>query len=267
MHQNIIDFHTHAFSDDLAPKAMKALTEQHPEISYFLDGTISSLLKSMDAAGIEKSVICSIATKPKQFQPILDWSLQIQSDRIVPFASVHPADPERDEHIKQVKQAGFKGIKMHPYYQDFYLDDDSMFEYYEQVCKYDLILVMHTGFDIAFEYIRRADPARIMNVAKKFPQLKLITTHLGAWQQWDEVGAGIIGQNVYMEISFALDYLPVDKAKQLFEKHPADYILFGTDSPWRDQQKSLDLLKKLNLDSARMTKILYSNAQRLLSIV
>jgi predicted TIM-barrel fold metal-dependent hydrolase len=267
MCQNIIDFHTHAFSDDLAPKAMKALTQQHPEIPYYLDGTISSLLKSMDAVGIEKSVICSIATKPKQFQPIFDWSLQIQSDRIVPFASVHPADAERNEHIKQVKQAGFKGLKMHPYYQDFYLDEDSMFEYYEQVCKYDLILVMHTGFDIAFEHTRRADPARILNVVKKFPQLKFITTHLGAWQLWDEVDSGIIGQNIYMEISFALEYLAPDKARQLFEKHPADYILFGTDSPWTDQQKTLDLLKKLNLDSARMEKILYSNAQRLLSVV
>jgi uncharacterized protein len=266
MADKIIDFHTHAFSDDLAPKAMNALTAQHPEIPYYLDGTISSLLKSMDAVGIEKSVICSIATKPKQFQPIFDWSLQIQSDRIIPFASVHPADPDRDEHIKQISRSGLKGIKMHPYYQDFYLDSDAMFEYYEQVCKYDLILVMHTGFDIAFEHVRRADPAMIVNVVKKFPQLKLITTHLGAWQQWDEVDSGIIGKNIYMEISFALEYLQPEKAKQLFEKHPADYILFGTDSPRTDQQKTLDLLNNLNLDPARMKKILYTNAQKLLSV-
>ena len=266
MQNEIIDFHTHAFSDDLAPKAMKALTAEHPEIPYFLDGTISSLLKSMDAVGIEKSVICSIATKPKQFQPILDWSLQIQSDRIVPFASVHPADPDRDEHIKQIKQAGFKGIKLHPYYQNFYLDEDLMLEYYEQVCKCDLILVMHTGYDIAFERIRRADPTRIVNVVKKFPQLKLITTHLGAWQQWDEVERDIVGKNIYMEISFALDYLPADKAKQLFESHPADFLLFGTDSPWRSQKETLNLLNRLKLDTQRMDKILRGNAKNLLGI-
>jgi len=28
----------------------------------------------MDRHGIEKSVICSIATKPSQFDPILEWS-------------------------------------------------------------------------------------------------------------------------------------------------------------------------------------------------
>jgi predicted TIM-barrel fold metal-dependent hydrolase len=266
MSQKIIDFHTHAFSDELAPKAMKALVEHHPEIPYYLDGTIGALLKSMDAVGIEKSVICSIATKPKQFQPILDWSLQIRTERIIPFASVHPADTEMAEHIKQIKQAGIKGIKMHPYYQDFYLDDDSMSGFYEQVCKQDLPLVMHTGYDIAFEHIDRAGPGRIVNVMKKFPQLKLITTHFGAWQDWDNVESEIIGKNIYMEISFALDYLEPARAKKMLESHPADYIFFGTDSPWRDQQKTLNLLRKPALDPERMQKILYGNAKKLLSI-
>jgi hypothetical protein len=265
MKNRIIDFHTHAFSDEFAPKAMKALTENHPEIAYYLDSTIGALLKSMDAVGIEKSVICSIATKPKQFQTILDWSLQIQTDRIIPFGSVHPADTEMAEHIKQIKQSGLKGLKMHPYYQDFFLDDDSMSRFYELVCENDLPLVMHTGYDIAFEHIDRAGPERIVNVMKKFPQLKLVTTHFGAWQDWDKVESKIIGKKIYMEISFALDYLEPARAKRMLESHPADYILFGTDSPWTDQRKTLDLLRGLELDSQRLDKILYQNAEKLLS--
>jgi predicted TIM-barrel fold metal-dependent hydrolase len=264
MHEKIIDFHTHAFSDELAPKAMKALGEGCPGVPYYLNGTVSALLKAMDLAGIEKSVICSIATKPKQFKPILDWSLQIKSDRIIPFASVHPADENRNEHIRRVKQSGLKGIKLHPYYQDFFLDADSMLGYYEQVCKNDLILVMHTGYDIAFERIKKAEPARIVNVLKRFPQLKLVTTHLGAWQLWDEVEAEMLGKKIYMEISFALEYLSQDRAKTILENHPEDFILFGTDSPWSDQRKTLNLLEKLNLDTKRMEKILSLNAKKLL---
>ena len=122
----IIDFHTHAFSDDLAPKAIKVISDGCPDLSYHLNGTVSDLLKSMDEVGISRSVICSIATKPKQFAPVFDWSLEIQSDRIIPLASVHPKDEQRDEHIKQVKDAGLKGLKLHPYYQDFYVDEDNM---------------------------------------------------------------------------------------------------------------------------------------------
>ncbi|MDO8303094.1 MAG: hypothetical protein Q7T18_07625, partial [Sedimentisphaerales bacterium] len=87
----IIDFHTHAFPDAIAVRAMQSL--QHGcDIQAQLDGKISSLLASMDSCGIETSVVCSIATKPSQFESILKWSEQIQTERILPFPSVHPDD-------------------------------------------------------------------------------------------------------------------------------------------------------------------------------
>jgi predicted TIM-barrel fold metal-dependent hydrolase len=72
----------------------------------------------------------------------------------------------------------------------------------------------------------------------------------------------LIGKNIYMEISFALDYLDAAMAKKMLETHPADYILFGTDSPWRKQDGTLELLRKLNLEPARMEKILFGNAKK-----
>jgi len=266
MQSEIIDFHTHAFSDNLAARAVKTLSDSCGGISYYSDGTVRDLLKSMDRAGIEKSVVCSIATKPKQFKPILDWSLEVQTDRIIPLASVHPADEERNEHIRQVKNAGLKGIKLHPFYQNFYIDEDSMLSFYEEVCRNDLILTIHTGYDIAFPRIRRADPQKIIKITKRFPELKLITTHFGAWQMWEEVESEMIGKKIYIELSFALDYLPEEKAKAMLEKHPEDFLLFGTDSPWTDQKHTLNLLEKLNLSSWKMEKILTQNAKKLLGM-
>ena len=48
----IIDFHAHAFPDALAERAMPAL-EAEGDIRAALDGKVSSLLRSMDAAGID----------------------------------------------------------------------------------------------------------------------------------------------------------------------------------------------------------------------
>ena len=83
----IIDFHTHAFPDALAHRAVAQLLSEAGEVRSFLDGKVSSLIASMDANGIEASVLCSIATKPSQFEPIFRWSQQIASDRIIPLAS------------------------------------------------------------------------------------------------------------------------------------------------------------------------------------
>ncbi|MHC5086882.1 MAG: amidohydrolase family protein, partial [Planctomycetota bacterium] len=87
MPNRIIDFHTHAFPDALAERAMEQLLSETDAVRSFLDGKLSSLITSMDANRIEISVLCSIATKPSPFEPIFQWSQQIASDRIIPLAS------------------------------------------------------------------------------------------------------------------------------------------------------------------------------------
>ncbi len=262
----IIDFHTHAFPDALAEKAVKLL-EGEGGIPARLDGRIDSLLKSMDGCGIEKSVVCSIATKPSQFEPILKWSSDIKSDRIIPLPSVHPDDPEIIEKIGVIKTEGFKGIKMHPYYQGFNLDDKKMMPVYEKICRENLIFVLHTGFDFAFERIRKCDPVRIMEIHRAFPGIKLVATHLGAWEDWSEVERLMAGKNIYMEISFSLEFMDAERAGKIIMRHPSGYVLFGTDSPWTGQKETLDLLKGLSFDTALEKRILRENALALLNSV
>ena len=264
MSERIIDIHTHAFPDAVAERAMAHLCGQTDQVTACLDGRLSSLLSSMDAAGVEKSVICSIATKPGQFEPILEWSQSIASDRIVPLASIHPFDPQAVEHVRQIAEAGLKGIKMHPYYQDFDMDDERLDPLYGALQDNGLILTMHTGFDFAYEWVDKCGPRRILNVMEKFPGLKLITTHLGSWQQWDEVERLLIGRPVYMETSMSMQYLPVEKLQRMLLTHPADYLLFGTDSPWTDQKQQISALKSLGLPDDRLSKILTLNALNLL---
>lgn len=262
----IIDFHTHAFPDALAGRAMKSL-EHGASTKAFLDGRLSSLIASMDRAGIEKSLVCSIATRPSQFEPILQWSAEIRSDRIIPLLSVHPADPGYAEKIKIVKGEGFKGIKMHPFYQEFDMDEDRMLRIYEILCKENLLITMHTGHDIAFPRIRRADPAKILKVSEQFPDLKLVTTHLGSWEQWQEVEEILAGKPVYMELSFSLEYLQSNPIRDILRKHPREYLLFGTDSPWTDQAATINLFRGLQLGDETESAVLKDNAARLLDSI
>lgn len=262
----IIDFHTHAFPDALAERAMKGL-EHGASIKAFLDGRLSSLVASMDRSGIEKSLVCSIATKPNQFEPILQWSREIRSERILPLLSIHPADKGYAEKIKITKGEGFKGIKLHPFYQEFDLDESRMFRMYELLCKENLLITVHTGHDIAFPRVRRADPTKILKVIEKFPELKLVTTHLGAWDQWQEVDTILAGKPVYMELSFSLEYLHSDPIRDIFLKHQKEYLLFGSDSPWTDQATTLDLFRGLELGEEIESAVLRDNAARLLASI
>ena len=264
--QGIIDFHAHAFPDEVAASAIPYL-EEEGGIKANHDGRITSLLHLMDKEGVEKSVICCIATRPSQFQSIISWSAQISSERIIPFPSFHPKDHHAVEHISQIKEEGFKGIKMHPYYQEFFLDDEKLFPAYEKISQLGLILVMHTGFDIAFPRIRRCDPQQVLNVVTHFPELKMVTTHLGAWQQWAEVEDLLAGKNIYMDISYTLDQIDRETARRILLKHPKEYVLFGTDSPWSGSQATYKYLQALNLGKEREELILRKNGQALLESV
>jgi len=267
MNNGIIDFHAHAFPDALAPRAMKKLLEESPGVQAFLDGTLKSLTESMDRNGIDKSVICCIATSPDQFTPIFNWCKKVQASRLIMFPSIHPADSQWKEHISLIKHAGFKGVKFHPYYQVFRLDENRMLKIYEQLEQNDLIVVAHTGFDIAFPRDARADCRTILKVTEMFPHLKFVTTHLGAWQQWDDVEQLLAGKHIYMDLSWSLECLPPEQAKRIMLAHPSDCVLFGTDSPWTDQARTLSLLKDLKLPHELESNILHNNAMALLGLI
>ncbi len=259
----IVDFHVHAFPDALAGRATAGV-ERAAGVQACLDGTIAALLSSMDAAGIETSVILSIATKPSQFPPILEWSRAIRSRRIVPFLSVHPADPRAVERIRLAASEGFKGFKFQPYYQEFSLDEERMFPIYEAIEETGLICVSHTGFDTSHAHERKADPARILRIIERFPSLTLVCTHLGAWQDWELVAELLPKAGLWTDISYTLPFLSPERARSLLSVFPADRLLFGSDSPWADQSQSIRQLQGLGLDAKLEEAILGGNAERLL---
>ncbi len=263
---NIIDFHTHAFPDAIADRAISALEagveDQH--IGAHLDGRLASLLASMDKAGIEKAVVCPIATKPKQFEVILDWSLKIRSERILALGSVHPDAADVAGEVRRIADAGLIGLKLHPMYQDFFVDEPRAAPLFAAAADAGLMVVLHSGYDIAFDMNHNADPSRIAAMLDRHPTLKLVATHLGGWKAWDAVREHLTGRDLWIETSFSLEWMDPSDAVDLIRTLRTDRILFGTDSPWADQSEELQRMRNLDLTDAELDAILQGNARRLL---
>ncbi len=264
--RRIIDVHTHAFPDFLAEKAIAALEATSYGEKSHLNGTLSDLLRSMDKAGIETSVICSIATAPKQVPSIVKWSKEIASDRIIPFPSIHPDYADFRDEIARIRDLGMKGIKMHPQYQGFQLDEDRVMPIYEALAANELILTTHAGFDISFPTDPSASPDKTARVLERFPELKIIACHFGGWRQWDEVRHYLAGQNIYFETSYTIGDLPEDKVVELINLHGEDKILFGTDSPWKEQANCVEEIESLPISAEAKEKIFHKNAEKLLGL-
>ncbi|MBT3279806.1 MAG: amidohydrolase family protein [Phycisphaerales bacterium] len=245
----IIDIHCHAFPDSLAPRAIAALTSAG-EWTSVGDGTTTGLLASMDAAGIEASVLCPIATKPSMFDGICGWLASLESPRLIPFGSIHPNDEDRPGLVARLAETGIRGVKMHAFYQDFCVDDPQMDDYYAALAEHDMLIQFHAGHDIAFEedaILDRSAPHRIAAVLDRHPTLKVLATHTGGWKVWDEVREHLLGRRVLLETSYTTPFLPADQHAELIRAHGLDNVAFGTDWPWMDQAAELETLRGLGL--------------------
>ncbi|ATW26366.1 amidohydrolase family protein [Candidatus Formimonas warabiya] len=261
----LIDVHTHCFPDHLALKAIPVLAKR-AGITAYANGTIEVLKKSMGCAGIDKSVILPIATKPEQTSVINRWVAGIEDSTIIPFATLHPDLDHWQEELRWIVEQGIKGVKFHPYYQDFYVDEKRMFPIYEKVFQSGLIVLFHAGIDMGFPDPCRCTPLQLKKVVEDFPGARIIAAHMGGYLFWDEVEKFLVGKSLFLDTSFSFHKLGAAGMERLIQAHGAEKILFGTDSPWTDPSKEVSQIKSLKLTDHQLDLILGGNAQRLLKL-
>ncbi|HET6427583.1 MAG TPA: amidohydrolase family protein [Phycisphaerae bacterium] len=255
-----IDVHVHAFPDEIAARAMERLRSEG-DIPSYGDGTVGGLLASMDSAGIDAAFVCAIATKPSQAEGLLKWCEKIRSERIEPLASVHPADPEAPRWIRRIAEAGLAGIKLHPMYQEFAVDEERVDPLYAAAGEQEILVACHCGLDLAYPPDDdRASPPRYARVLDKFPDLRLLCTHMGGWRSWELVEEHLLGRPVFLETSFSLKELGPQRSVDMIRRHGVERVLFGSDWPWSGQAEAVRIVQAVGLTSQEQRAIFHANA-------
>lgn len=266
MRSVIIDFHTHIFPAGMAKKALSNLKEK-AGIPHFADGTAQCLAVSMEAAGIDISIVSRITTRPEPVPYIHRWLRGIRRPGILPMATWHPDLPVDNGSIEQLQKQGFSCVKLHPDYQGFYVDDKRMFPFYEAAEASGMPVLFHAGLDQGLPPPLHAPPRRLITVHRNFPGLKMIAAHMGGEANYEETEQYLLGREIYLDTSFVLRVMPVSTLKRFVQKHPVERILFGSDSPWKDQGEELDYLLSIPfLSQGTKEKIAGANAAELLGI-
>lgn len=269
----IIDFHTHIFPEKIASRALGTLSSViHSEPT--MDGTISGLRSSMDAGGIDLSVVLPVVTDVHQFDSILRFASEInkkfssQSEkRLVSLAGIHPADENYREHLALMKQEGFCGIKIHPNYQGFSFSDIRYKRIIYAASELDLLVLTHTGYDPYTPDLEYCTPDMILDVLKDVSPKRLILAHLGNNEHYEEAEAKICGQDVYLDTAYSILRIPNEQLTRIIRKHGADKVLFATDCPWADQKACVQKLQNCGLTEEEAQKIFCDNARHLLGII
>ena len=265
----IIDFHTHVFPEPIAAKTIAKL-ETASGVLANTDGCLSGLLQSSKEAGIDYSVILPVVTKPDQFETINHYALLInnkyQDEGVISFGGVHPDCDNYEEQLELLKKLGFCGIKLHPAYQRVFFNDIRYKRIISKAAELDMAIVVHAGIDIGLPEPIYCDPQMAAQVIEETQAPKLILAHMGGWKLWDEVEEFVVGKEVFLDMAFIHDYMPKEQFCRIVQRHGADKILFGTDSPWANQKEVVEWLRDLALPNEDKEKIYGRNAMNLLGI-
>ena len=240
----VIDFHTHIFPDEIAPKVVSRLASiigMEPSI----DGTVQGLRASMEKGGVNVSVILPVITAPHQFESVIRFGTYINETLIA--------------------ENGFKGIKLHPNYQKTRFDDIQYMRIIYTASELGLTVVSHAGFDPSTPEEEFCTPDLALHVILETCAPKLVLAHLGGNEYYEESLEKLCGQNVYLDTSYSILHTSHEMLENIIHKHGSDKILFGSDAPWATQKDCVSRLNSLTgISQEDKDKIFSWNALKLL---
>jgi len=257
----IIDVHTHLCNRDGvaqpfwdgwaevgALRINRPLEKVQRRLPEFWDISGDMIVKDMDAAGIDRSVLLAIDWGLARHLGDLKLSIveinKIYADavkkhpqRLIAFAGI---DPRREKAAELVGiflgDWGMKGIKFHTA-AGFYPNDKVCYPIYEKALEYGVPVLLHTGEVLKPLYFKYCQPIYVQEVAMDFPDLPIILAHTGGCWYSEAVAICNNATNVYLDLSLwqrrLLRPLEFYRAlRTLLDSVPWQRVLFGSDYPF-----------------------------------
>ena len=261
----IIDAHAHIYPEKIAAKATETIGVFYDIKMDMPAGTAERLLINGKSAGISRFVVHSVATTAHQVRSINEFiKREVEAHpEFIGFITLHQ-DLTEEEIAHEVDLAienNMHGIKLHPDFQKFNIDDEAVEKFY-RAADGRLPFLFHIGDD-RYDYSK---PERLVRIAKKYPNTTFIAAHFGGYRCWGDAELYVGLDNVYFDTCSSLPFISAEEAKRLIDLLGADRFFFATDFPMWDASGELERFNKIPLTEKEREMILSGNIKRLLNI-
>ena len=236
-------------------------------------------LAEFDRFGVSAGVFLALGPRPETLRR---FAAQ-QPDRLYAFSFVNPWEADAANVLEaDVRQRGFRGLKLYPSIQGFHAHDERAYSVYERAEALGIPVLFHFGVTLDYRSdLRYSNPLDLHPVARDFPGVPFIVAHAGAGFLRETLFLAYHCANVFVDTSGSgtwMRYLPQPPSRRevlerLLDVFGSDRILFGSDSRhasegyrhWllEEQRQGLESLRVAEDDQR---KILGGNLARLLKI-
>ena len=261
----VIDAHCHIYPQKIANKAAESVGAFYHEAPA-CGGTLEELMELGGSVGVDRYIVQSVATAPKQVASInrfIASEVEAHPDKLIGFGTLHPESADQQADLSELCSLGLRGVKLHPDIQGFCIDDERCLRIYDLCQEAGLPILMHTG-DHRYDM---SNPNRLIPVLKRFPALTVIGAHFGGWSVWKEACEELCEySNLIVDCSSSLSYIPLEDSRNIIRRYGAERVLFGTDFPLHSPINELSLFEQLGLEDWENEAILSGNVKKLLHI-
>lgn len=259
------------------------IIDSHVHISIYdnnatsLEGVFEFFLKEMAKNDLSAAIIIPDNIEGSNNIADLEKAIELIGERKNLFLLGSPQIVQRgsgelEKYRKLLEEGKIKGIKFFPGHDPYYPTDERCLPYYELCQKLDVPVLFHTGENSGdSECAKWNDPKYIVEIAKKYPKLKVIITHY-YWPKLDycyEITKDV--SNIYFELAALADTEVIEKSggiekiKEVLQKTIADRpdkVIFGTDWPMCKIEEHVDLVKSLGLGEEVKEWVFSKNAKK-----
>ena len=238
---------------------------------------LADLPQELSPAERQRALTEIDASMPERLRAFNRWACDVvgRSGRILPFVALDPSAQSPEENASHLRDLaehhGARGVKLHPVVQGFLPNDPRLAQSYRTCVEMGLTVLAHSG--TAKGPAQYAEPRAFADLARDWPDLKLILAHLGggSWRQTLELARAF--PNLHFDCCEIIEWTGAANAPtaaelaRLIRDVGPQRVLLGTDFPWYDLDRTLERLMALPL-LAREEKeaIAGANAARLLGL-
>ncbi|MEE1156185.1 MAG: amidohydrolase family protein [Methanobrevibacter sp.] len=263
--QKVINAHCHIYPEKIASRAVQGIKDFY-DLDMSLNGKPDDLIRDGNQVGVVHYLVHSVATTPKQVKSInefIAYEVKEHNGLFTGFGTLHPDSDDIKWDVDYLLDLGLEGVKLHPDFQLFALNEERAFKLGEAIYDADIPLMIHCG-DFRYNY---SNPEQLMPFLDKFSDMTVIGAHFAGWSMWEEATEKLAGrENLYVDLSSSLYALSPETALKLIHAYGSDRVLWATDYPMWDSKSEMEYFNKIDLTQKERSQILYENASKLLKL-
>lgn len=235
--------------------------------------SITDMVERMDQAGIEKSFLIAAKVGPYlhrstyhiPYEMIID-AINAFPDRFYGLAGIDPTEGMKGvrDLERAVKDHGFIGAHFYPHWFELAPDHAKWYPFYAKCVELDIPIQLQVGQSMIYDPSHRlrsvGRPISLDSVACDFPELKLIGIHVGIPWTEEMIAMSWKHPNVYIGCdAHSPKYWPSSFIHYI-NTYGQDKVIFGTDFPILDFNKTIEQIDDLNLRPVAKQKLMRNNA-------